>query len=235
MNEETARKRSEGGSNKESASLKLLTIAEVQSLPNLVWLIEGILPQPGLGVIYGEPGSGKTFVALSMALSIANGQNWLGRKVEKRNILYIAAEGVLGFKFRLQAFKERHRIDIDSVRFSPTALQVTNGDQVLEALRLLKDEDFSPSLVVVDTLARVSVGKDENSAKDMGEIVNGFETLKRELNATILVIHHTRKDGGAERGSSALRGAADVMISCTKVETATGSGVELNCEKMKDD
>jgi len=91
-----------------------------------------------------------------------------------------------------------------------------------------------PGLIVVDTLARVALGADENSASDMGRVVAGFDMLKRETGATVLALHHSRKDGGAERGSSALRGAADVMIRCESVAGVTCGGVTLECAKMKD-
>lgn len=55
------------------------TPQEVEQLPDLEWLIPGILPKPALCVLFGEPGCGKTFVVLSMALAIANGTEWLGR------------------------------------------------------------------------------------------------------------------------------------------------------------
>lgn len=68
----------------------------------------------------------------------------------------------------------------------------------------------------------------------MGEIVAGIEALRREHNAAVLVIHHTRKDGESERGSSALRGDADVMIEC-KESGDFANVIVLKCSKMKDD
>jgi RecA-family ATPase len=100
----------------------------------------------------------------------------------------------------------------------------------------LKQANFSPGLIIVDTLSRVAVGADENSAKDMGQVIAGFDDLKRRLDATVLVIHHTRKDGASERGSSVVRGAADVMIACEKQEAlASQEAVSLTCAKMRDD
>ena len=76
-------------------SFQLLTPEELQGLPDLVWLIGGMLPQPCLAVLYGDPGCGKTFAALSMALAAASGRDWLGRSCATVSVLYIAAEGVL--------------------------------------------------------------------------------------------------------------------------------------------
>ncbi len=69
----------------------------------------------------------------------------------------------------------------------------------------------------------------------MGVVIAGFDELKRSAEATVLIIHHTRKDGATERGSSALRGAADVMIACEAQERLDGARVRLTCTKMKDD
>jgi hypothetical protein len=104
----------------------------------------------------------------------------------------------------------------------------------LKAEQQLAAANFRPDLIVVDTLVRVAVGMDENSARDMGEIVAAAEALRRSFDASILLIHHTRKDGNSERGSSALRGAADLMIEC-KWSSEFENIVTLTCSKMKDD
>jgi hypothetical protein len=211
---------------------KLLSPGDVENLPDLEWLIQGVLPVGTFGVLYGEPGSGKTFVALSMAFSCASGHDWLGRPTRPVKVLYIAAEGVLGLKNRLRAHRHRRGLNPENIRFIASPLAISELDHVRALANFLKNEGFKPTLIVIDTLARVSVGKEENSAKDMGEIIAGFDELRRETGATVLVIHHTRKDGGSERGSSALRGAADVMILCEKGDP---SSVTLQCKKMKDD
>jgi hypothetical protein len=68
----------------------------------------------------------------------------------------------------------------------------------------------------------------------MGRAVAGLDRLKTAFGAFVLVIHHTTKGGGSERGSSALRGAADVMIECEASENLNGPAVTLKCSKMKD-
>ena len=179
------------------------------------YLVQGVLPEKSFCVLYGEPGSGKTFIALSLALTCTTGKPWIGRETRCARILYAAAEGVLGIKYRLRAYRQRNEIAPGAVRFYVASLQITDRDAVGSLRSDLKAAEFEPDLIILDTLARVSVGKDENSAKDMGEIVAGIDALRREHNAAVLVIHHTRKDGNSERGSSALRGAADVMIECS--------------------
>lgn len=208
---------------------------EIEALPELEWLVEGILPQPAFAVLYGEPGCGKTFVALSMALTIANGEPWVDLKTVQKSILYVAAEGVLGLKTRIKAFRQEKCLIDDHVQFIAEPFNISDEKEVESLLSALEKINFKPGLIVVDTLARVALGVDENNAKDMGKVVAGFDNLKRHTGATILVIHHTRKDGGSERGSSALRGAADVMIACSSKTASDSFAVTLKCMKMKDD
>ena len=61
-------------------------------------------------VLYGLPGAGKTFVALSMALSIAAGHQWCGKRTKSGSVLYVAAEGLRGLQFRMQAYEGKHSI-----------------------------------------------------------------------------------------------------------------------------
>ncbi len=214
---------------------ELLTPEDIAALPDLEWLIEGVLPKPGLVVLYGEPGSFKTFVALDMALTVASGREWLGRVTLQTKALYIAAEGVRGFKLRVAAHAHRRGLTPENIRFIAEVPLIMDPAHIRALLASFEKDDFEPGLIVVDTLARVALGADENNAKDMGRVVDGLDELKRQTGATVMVIHHTRKDGGSERGSSALRGAADAMILCEKVPSLDGAGVRLECAKMKDD
>jgi hypothetical protein len=79
------------------------------------------------------------------------------------------------------------------------------------------------------------VRSDENAAKDVGEWVEAARRLQQETKATVLTLHHTVKRAAknkapAERGSSALRGAADTMMAVTK----KGDTLTLSCVKQKD-
>ena len=49
-------------------------------------------------------------------------------------------------------------------------------------------------LVAVDTLAHEMPGADENSAKEMGVVIANLIKIKQQLDATVLVVHHTDKD-----------------------------------------
>lgn len=55
---------------------RLLTMRELRQRPKPRWLIEDVLPEEGIGSIFGPTYSGKTFVGIDLALSVANGLSY---------------------------------------------------------------------------------------------------------------------------------------------------------------
>jgi AAA domain-containing protein/IclR-like helix-turn-helix domain-containing protein len=211
---------------------KVLTFQEVEQLPDPVWLIEDVLPAQSLAVLYGAPGVGKTFLALDMALSIASARKWAGRETTPGAVVYIVAEGVAGLSKRLKAWCVAREVsEVPRVYLVPDAPQLAQRADVEQLVKDLRAQIPEPiSLVIIDTMARCFVGGDENSAKDVGELISGADRLRKQLDCAVLLVHHTTKKGDSERGSSALRGAPETMIS---IQSASGT-VTVTCEKQKD-
>ena len=90
----------------------------------------------------------------------------------------------------------------------------------------------SPKLIVIDTLARCTVGAEENSAKDMGEVVYSLDRMRESLDATVLLVHHQGHEGKHARGSSALPGAID--SSFRLYEPNNSNSPKLECTKQKE-
>lgn len=209
----------------------LYTDAELEALPAPSWLLEQHLPAGGLSVLYGDPGSGKSFVALAWALSIATGKNWLNWQTRAGPVIYVAAEGGRGFAVRVRALMDAHEL------VSPTGayfrLQSVNLMDPNDVSDLLADVAFTvagdPSLFVFDTMARCMIG-DENSAEDIGKVIASCDRIREATNAHVLIQHHTQKAGELERGSSALRGAADTMFLLKQDDGI----LNLTCTKQKD-
>jgi AAA domain len=85
--------------------------------------------------------------------------------------------------------------------------------------------------VIVDALADVTLHADENSVRDMMPAMQNLKILAEHTKTHILVIHHSNKAGGY-RGSSALKGAVDLML---VVEAAEGGKVlRFRADKTRD-
>jgi hypothetical protein len=221
-------------------ALHILSDDEIQSRPDPEWLIENFLPEAGFNILYGDPGTKKSFVALDMALHIATGAgDWHGEPVKNRSggaVLYIAGEGEGDFKLRLNAWKAKHYLPghtIPKDRFGVVfaALDFRSREDIDRLKAAVAHSGYKHlSLVVIDTLARMTPGADENATQDMGQFVKACDEIRMLTGASTLAIHHANKQGGL-RGASALIGAADSIF---KMNRHKGSNAgTLKCEKMK--
>jgi hypothetical protein len=116
------------------------------------------------------------------------------------------------------------------MHFLPRAVQLIRETDAL--LNAVNKVHAKPTLVVVDTFARCFVGRDENSAKDVGLFVHAVDRLRERAHAAVLIVHHTGRDKRHERGSTALVGAADTVL---RIAHSKQSGLTLFCDKQKDE
>jgi len=206
---------------------RMVSGLDLCALPPPTWIVDGIIPAPGVGLLYGAPKAGKSFVGMDLACCIATGRPWLGRDTRQGRVLYIVAEGVGGFGQRLNAWADYHGADgLDRITWLPHAVNLTSPDTVAALCDIVPGYD----LVVFDTLARCAVGLEENSAKDMGELVANVDRIRDACGGHVLLVHHAGKDATQKaRGSSALLGAADVSLKVTG-----GDYVTVTVEDAKD-
>ncbi len=210
---------------------RLLTVEDLQALPAPSWIVEDHIPLGGLAIMYGPSGSGKTFVALDLSLSIEGGRPWMGNDVVSGPVLYIAAEGTGGLAQRVDAWRQsRADCDLSGIRFLTQGVNLLDEQDVTSLLADIDEMPMPPALVVIDTLARCLVGGDENSARDMGLAIAAADRIRQATGGTVVLVHHTGKNGDVERGSSALRGAADTMINVTNDDGL----IKIQCDKQKD-
>jgi hypothetical protein len=213
---------------------KLLTLDEVGALEPPEWLIEDWLPVGGLGVLFGDPGIGKSLLALDWSLSVATGRAWLGRPVKAGPVVYIYAEGVTGMKRRVEAWKLKHGELPSAFRALPVSVAIPDNTERREFVKAVRATGLQPQLIVVDTLARNFGGGDENAQPDMNAFVRGCDELRETFpGATILVVHHPSKSKKkAARGSNVLAGAADTEIRLYRA--GHNAVLTLSVEKQKD-
>ena len=209
----------------------LLSVADLANLKPPEFLIDGILPAGGFSVLFGPSGVGKSFLALDWALCVASGLAWYGNETKPGWVLYIAAEGRSGLGIRVQAWQHaRRQAHVERIRFLPEAVNFLDAAHLAKARRTLAALPAPPVLIVVDTMARSMIGGDENAARDVGMFIAAADELCKASGAARLIVHHTGKNGEDERGSSALRGAADLMAALKPDD----AGIRLECVKAKD-
>jgi hypothetical protein len=204
-----------------------LSICDIKALPDPKYLIEGIVIENSLLFMYGPPGCGKTFISLSMALSIAAGlPEWWGRKIHKHGpVVLLSSEGVADLKFRIMAWEKETGISVDDIPFylirqTINFMAEADVDKLLRTVLDITNELGEPPVLInVDTVSRVLPGADENLQKDMTLFISACDRVREVFGSTVAGIHHTSRNGNL-RGSTVFDGAGDALLSITREEGA---------------
>ncbi|HRT43378.1 MAG TPA: helicase RepA family protein [Phycisphaerae bacterium] len=199
------------------------------------WLLRGMLERDTFALVFGDPGCGKSFLAIDWACRIATGTPWRSQAVKGGPVVYIAGEGQQGFGRRIRAWSQHHGVSLADVPlYLAPAVAMPNPTDLM-ALATAIDAGVvnvgKPALIVLDTLARCFGGGDENSTQDMNRFVLACDAIRQRYGCTILVVHHAgHGDKTRARGAIALKAALDaeyrlanddrLLLTATKVKDA---------------
>jgi hypothetical protein len=213
---------------------ELLDTDGLDAIPELEPLIDGFLYLNSMARVIGPSGSMKSFVMLDFAGHIGAGRDWRGHRTAQGLVIYLVAEGGGGIRKRVRAWEQYHGRRMTGVQFLPRPVQAT--DDLGWAVLLEACKRRKPSLVIFDTQARITVGVEENSAKEMGLIVQKLEDLRAACNACVALVHHQGLNGEHGRGSTSVKGALQTELRVVK----KGKGVHetritVSSDKQKDD
>lgn len=217
-------------------SPRILTMADLEALPPPTWLIDDVIPDRGLGVLVGAPGSGKSLFALAVVNSVARQEPLFGLKDVRRSgwVLVLLAEAIASWGARSAAYNDMHGLEvtdnfaavIDGVDFtSPKAI----ADLSLVVRQEINRRGSYPALIVLDTVSAAITGVDENSQAAVTPLLAELGRWVR-YGIPVIAIHHPSKGGAAYRGSSAFLGNVDWMIG---IEVHDGRR-EIVRHKMRD-
>lgn len=209
-------------------ALGTFTAAELQAMqfPPIRWVVPDVLPE-GLTILAGKPKLGKSWLALDMALAVANGGSVLGRECEQGAALYLALEDN---QRRLQRRLGR----VEPHGPWPEALEMHTrwprfDADGLDRIRTWIKSREGARLVIVDTLAVVRPAQraPETAHSNDYAALRGLHQLASAEGMAVLVIHHLRKSDAEDAldtvsGSTGLTGAADTTLILTRRESEGG-------------
>lgn len=199
--------------------------------PTENWLIKGYLALDSLALIFGDPGCGKSFLAIDIAGHVATGSPWRGQKVRRGKVLYIAGEGRNGLARRFKAWFDHHDEPPRNIDLLTHPIQLTDPASTAALVAKIRERPDTPTLIVIDTINRNYGPGDENATADMTAAVASLDALRMATGATLLGLHHSgHAEKGRGRGSSVLRAAMDCEYALEKFDKT----MQLNCTKAKD-
>ena len=222
---------------KSSPKKKLLILPAykfINSVKQQRFLYYNFLPAVGLAQIFGEPSSGKTPFALSLALHSVLELNFFGFELERTGpVLYMVGEDAAGIRDRTlaQLAQLDPLADLKSLPlyFTTRPGQLIDLEDVKIWLSTIREEIGKKlTLLVIDTQARNFGPGNENATEDMNKFIENVDGLARTLSCLVLLVHHTghmHKHRG--RGASVLPGALDAQIEIKR------NGIEIRAITTK--
>lgn len=197
------------------------------------YIVKGVIHKGDLGVIYGSPAAGKSFLAFDLMARVASGRAWNDFRVRRGNCLYVGLEGQNGLERRFNARIENED-DTDAsaviagVRFVIDPLDLLDDESV--DLFITAARDCNPDLVIIDPFQNAIAGESDSESCTVSSAVRSCKRIASELECAVLLVHHAQKaNARVERGSSALRASCDFML---LVEDGTPR--KLKYDRLKD-
>jgi len=195
--------------------LPVVRVGEIKSQDNARrWLVEELWGAGSVGVIGGAPKCAKTWLGLDMALSVASGTACLGKYAVPEPgpvLVYLAEDALPVVRERVEGMARHRGLDLDQVEIYAITVPVLRLDRERDRTRLCETaRQLRPKLLLLDPLVRLH-GIDENNAGEVAELLAYFRSLQRQLALSVLLVHHTRKNGaGGVAAGLGLRGSSDI-------------------------
>ncbi|MHB8537691.1 MAG: bifunctional DNA primase/polymerase [Candidatus Dormibacteria bacterium] len=176
----------------------------------VTWLVPDIMPMGGLIFVAAKPKVGKSTLVRNLALAVAQGSDFLGRRCTQGTVIYLALE-------ERRSEVRRHFRQMGGRPEDPLFVHVARAPANGLAALIPLIRTHAPILVVIDPLLRFTRVKDEKAYAELSNALEGVMAAAREHNVCIVATHHAPKASGTEAidallGSTALSGAPDTVL-----------------------
>ena len=183
------------------------------------WLVPNAVPASAVSFFVGRPGSAKSWLAYDLALAVVQQHDWLGFGVPTAGLHPSAM--ILNFdnphpecarRFLRLGLTRQDRLWVHSFGAHnppeplPAVLQLPDAYAPLESMVYA----LRPAVIIVDSLRQAHTG-DESSSQEMARVMGQLKRMAM-WGAAIVIVHHSRKNDGAMRGSTEIEATADSIL-----------------------
>ena len=202
------------------------------------YIVKGLLMAGQVSMLCGAPNTGKSAVIAAVAAHVAKGRDFAGYRTCRAAVLYVAAEDANGIADRAHPYLNAGMTTASPFNIFPLPINLSSDIQVDqfidELIAYQKASECDRLLVVIDTL-NLCIGEgDENSARDMGRAIGNAQRVARETGAHVMIIHHTAgHDGNRPRGSTAMEGNVDTLLTLHRADEKQPDGVVFIAQRKQ--
>lgn len=201
------------------ADIQVISLPELEDIEAAVpeWIVQDFVMKDVINGLFGDGGTGKDWILLQLAISMAAEHHWLGLDVTPGRVLYFNVEDQLKhIRWRQSRVAMHYQIDCrqltDRMLIAPmvgrdTILAAYDGRKglvqptpVFDAMRRLLDA-FKPDLIIVGN--RVNIfGINQNDDAQARQCINLLNSLIMDYNTTIIMPSHVSKSGMADESGT---------------------------------
>jgi RecA-family ATPase len=171
------------------------------------WLVPKLVPGKTVTLLSGDGGTGKSLVALQLAIAVSTGSEWLGMKVQSGNVVVISAEDDEDEIHRRMSdilralgkgFHDCSNLTLRSLA-GEDALLAVEAENVLKPSPLFNEleqcaQENEPALIVIDTLADVFPSNENDRAKAR-QFIGITRGLAMRNNCAVIILAHPSLTG----------------------------------------
>lgn len=198
--------------------------------------VKDVIPSGETTLVFAERNVGKSFLAISLGLSVASGEAWYGRPVTRGNVLYLAGEGAVGLPARRRAWCAHNGLgNPENFRLRDRIVRLGNPASLEAWQKVIVDQEID--LVIVDTLRRAARGKEMENPGDAQEIIELLDDLRsvRYGTSVLALGHPTKTQPDQPAGAGVVQDALPVIHRMTRTgEEISAAIVDLVTTKSKD-
>lgn len=200
-----------------------LTSLWERDVPAPVYAVEGLITT-GITILASPPKFGKSWMCMDLAMSVANGSEFLGMKTHKQSVIYLALEDG-DFRLKERSMKSANGNGSAGVYLVKEAPIIKDGLLGM-IVDLLDSHEDHVGMIIIDTLQKIRgvAGKTEGvygyDYRELGQL----HQFALDKNLSLVLVHHLNKAGDDTdfvsrlNGSTGVSGAADTIITLTKMK-----------------
>lgn len=206
--------------------------------PAAIEIVQSLLPCPSLSILFGAPGTLKSFQLADLAACVASGKQWLeplngqqcgAFKTTQSGVFLLDYDnGKRPTNERIEALARAYKLSkYDPLYYASMPIPWLDSSDIKEMEQFgMRMEQREVKLVVVDNLGVVSGGADENSIK-MASVMSNWRRLAEDHSLAVILIHHrtkgsdkptSKRTGDSLRGHSSIEAALDLALLAERKE-----------------